>query len=106
VLTDTSAFLEPAWKMILSNKMLLPLLWEGFPSHENLLPAFDTQHADLGASYVKKPIFGAKAITSPWSVPVCSIPPAGATVRKDSSTRPTSRLPEFRGQPRGDRARG
>ena len=31
VLTDTTAFIEPVWKMILSNKMLLPLLWEGFP---------------------------------------------------------------------------
>ena len=29
-----------------------------FPEHENLLPAFDTQHADLGSAYVKKPIFG------------------------------------------------
>jgi glutathionylspermidine synthase len=58
VLTDTTAFIEPAWKMILSNKMLLPLLWEGFPGHANLLPAFDTQHADLGSAFVKKPIFG------------------------------------------------
>ena len=31
VLTDTTAFIEPAWKMILSNKMLLPLLWERLP---------------------------------------------------------------------------
>jgi glutathionylspermidine synthase len=58
VQTDTTAFIEPAWKMILSNKMLLPLLWEGFPNHENLLPAFDTEHADLRGAYVKKPIFG------------------------------------------------
>jgi glutathionylspermidine synthase len=58
VLTDTTAFIEPAWKMILSNKMLLPLLWEGFPGHANLLPAFDSQHADLGSAHVKKPIFG------------------------------------------------
>lgn len=58
VLTDTTAFLEPAWKMILSNKMLLPLLWEGFPDHRNLLPAFDNEHADLGGAFVKKPIFG------------------------------------------------
>ena len=58
VLSDTTAFLEPAWKMILSNKMLLPLLWEGFPSHANLLPAFETEHADLRGAYVKKPIFG------------------------------------------------
>ncbi|MBS0219748.1 MAG: glutathionylspermidine synthase family protein [Proteobacteria bacterium] len=58
VLTDTTAFIEPAWKMILGNKMLLPLLWEGFPGHANLLPAFETEHADLGNAFVKKPIFG------------------------------------------------
>src|SRR5260370_411398 len=57
VLTDTTAFIEPAWKMILSNKMLLPLLWEGFPGHANLLPAFATEHADLGTAYVNKPRF-------------------------------------------------
>ncbi len=56
--TDTTAFIEPVWKLILSNKMLLPLLWEGFPGHANLLPAFDTEHADLGGAFVKKPIFG------------------------------------------------
>ena len=40
VLTDTTAFLEPAWKMILSNKGILPLLWAMFPKHPNLLPAY------------------------------------------------------------------
>jgi len=58
VLTDTTAFIEPAWKMILSNKMLLPLLWEGFPAHPNLLAAFEAEHPDLGGVYVKKPVFG------------------------------------------------
>ena len=58
VLADTTAFIEPAWKMILSNKMLLPLLWEGFPGHANLLPSFETEHSDLGSAFVKKPIFG------------------------------------------------
>jgi len=58
VLSDTTAFIEPAWKMLLSNKMLLPILWEGFPGHRNLLPAFGTEHADLHGSFVKKPIFG------------------------------------------------
>lgn len=32
-------WLEPAWKSILSNKSLLPMLWEMFPNHPNLLPA-------------------------------------------------------------------
>src|SRR5262249_12126833 len=30
-------WLEPAWKMILSNKAILPILWELFPGHPNLL---------------------------------------------------------------------
>jgi len=31
---------EPAWKMILSNKAILPVLWRLFTNHPNLLPAF------------------------------------------------------------------
>jgi glutathionylspermidine synthase len=58
VLSDRTAFVEPAWKMVLSNKALLPLLWEGFPGHANLLPAFHEPHADLGERYVRKPVFG------------------------------------------------
>jgi glutathionylspermidine synthase len=53
-------FLEPAWKSILSNKAILPLLWERHPGHPNLLPAFfasDAKAASIGDSYVKKPIF-------------------------------------------------
>lgn len=33
-------FLEPAWKAVVSNKGLLPVLWEMFEGHPNLLPAF------------------------------------------------------------------
>jgi len=33
-------FLEPAWKAVVSNKGLLPVLWQMFPDHPNLLPAF------------------------------------------------------------------
>lgn len=33
-------FVEPAWKMILSNKGVLAILWELFPDHPNLLPSF------------------------------------------------------------------
>ena len=47
-------FLEPTWKMLLSNKGLLPILWELFPGHPNLLPAYEDA-APLGGSYVRKP---------------------------------------------------
>ena len=33
-------FVEPAWKAILSNKAMLPLLWERNEGHPNLLPAY------------------------------------------------------------------
>jgi glutathionylspermidine synthase len=33
-------FIEPPWKLILSNKAILPLLWEMFPNHPNLVPAY------------------------------------------------------------------
>ena len=53
-------FLEPAWKAVLSNKGMLPLLWERHAGHPNLLPAYfegDPRAAELGGSYVKKPLF-------------------------------------------------
>ena len=33
-------WIEPAWRVLLSGKGLLALLWELFPGHPNLLPAF------------------------------------------------------------------
>lgn len=53
-------WVEPPWKAILSNKGILPLLWEMFPNHPNLLPAYfedDPNAAKLGASYVRKPLY-------------------------------------------------
>jgi glutathionylspermidine synthase len=52
-------WIEPPWKAILSNKGLLPLLWERHPDHPNLLPAFfddDPAAATLGDTYVRKPL--------------------------------------------------
>ena len=52
-------FIEPIWKALLSNKGLLPYLWKMAPKHPNLVPAYfqDEIGADLGASYVEKPLF-------------------------------------------------
>jgi glutathionylspermidine synthase len=53
-------WVEPPWKAILSNKGILPLLWEMYPDHPNLLPAFfadDPRAAEIGASYVRKPLY-------------------------------------------------
>jgi glutathionylspermidine synthase len=53
-------WIEPPWKAVLSNKGILPLLWEMFPRHPNLLPAYfedDPRANQLGASYVRKPLY-------------------------------------------------
>lgn len=57
LLSEPWQLIEPAWKMILSNKAILPLLWEMFPGHPNLLASFDTPEP-LGGRYVKKPMLG------------------------------------------------
>ena len=52
-------FIEPLWKAILSNKGILPLLWERHPNHPNLLAAYfaeDPRAAEL-AHAVSKPLF-------------------------------------------------
>ncbi|MDB5456074.1 MAG: hypothetical protein JWP92_1659 [Caulobacter sp.] len=53
-------WMEPAWKAVLSNKGLLPLLWARNKGHPNLLPAFfedDPEAASLTGGYVRKPLF-------------------------------------------------
>jgi glutathionylspermidine synthase len=48
-------WIEPIWKMILSNKAILPVLWELFPGHPNLLESyFDDPHTMI--SYAQKPL--------------------------------------------------
>ena len=56
----STRWIEPPWKAVLSNKGILPLLWQMFPNHPNLLPTFfddDPAAAGLGSSYVRKPLY-------------------------------------------------
>ncbi|MBO9428505.1 glutathionylspermidine synthase family protein [Sulfitobacter sp. R18_1] len=56
-------FIEPAWKA-LTTKAMLPILWEMFPGHPNLLPAYfeadvlgGKKAVGLESGVVRKPIF-------------------------------------------------
>jgi glutathionylspermidine synthase len=50
-------WIEPIWKMLWSNKGLLPVLWRLFPDHPNLLPAyFEHETRDTLTSFVRKPL--------------------------------------------------
>ncbi|MGW1507776.1 glutathionylspermidine synthase family protein [Streptomyces sp. NPDC002394] len=58
--TGTTCWIEPAWKMLLSNKALLAILWELNPGHPNLLPAYLDGPRELAATtgWVAKPLLG------------------------------------------------
>jgi glutathionylspermidine synthase len=76
-------WIEPAWKMLLSNKALLAILWELHPGHPNLLPAYLDGPRDLVIhGYVEKPLLGREgagvrivtpgfAIGAPAEGPLC-----------------------------------
>lgn len=59
VTSSNTQIIEPAWKMLISNKGILPLLWERYPNHPNLLAAhFETAESQpLAAGWVRKPLF-------------------------------------------------
>ncbi|MEX2969303.1 glutathionylspermidine synthase family protein [Streptomyces sp. C184] len=58
--TGSTLWIEPAWKMLLSNKALLAVLWELFPGHPNLLPAYLDGPRELAHTrgYAAKPLLG------------------------------------------------
>jgi glutathionylspermidine synthase len=52
--TNQAIWIEPSWKMILSNKAILPILWQLYPGHPLLLKCYFDK-GDL-TSFAKKPI--------------------------------------------------
>ncbi|MBR1126544.1 glutathionylspermidine synthase family protein [Bradyrhizobium lablabi] len=95
-------WIEPPWKAILSNKGILPLLWEMFPNHPNLLPAWfedDPGAAKLGTSFVRKPLFSREganvALVSAGSTLAAQEGPYGAEGYIRQAFAP---LPNFSGQ--------
>ena len=75
VLRDTVRWIEPPWKLALSNKGLLAVLWEMFPGHPSLLETYfedDPRAAALGAGAVRKPLLGREGV----GIAVAGGPPA------------------------------
>jgi glutathionylspermidine synthase len=55
LLVSHTRWLEPPWKMILSNKAILPVLWHLFPDSPYLLRA---EYEPFGSTFIKKPMLG------------------------------------------------
>ena len=110
--------LEPAWKSALSNKGLLPVLWEMFEGHPNLLPAFfeadagpamrgqgtgsaafERAAATLQAGHVTKPLFSREgaALTIVEDGPVIDHSPEGDYGDQPRIVQAYAPLPEFEG---------
>ena len=51
---SNTSWYEPSWKMLLSNKAILPYLWAKHPNHPYLLPSYHTSRS----GYIKKPTLG------------------------------------------------
>ena len=56
LLSGVAQVIEPPWKMVLSNKAALALLWEMAPNHPNLLPTF-LEPGRIEGGVVRKPIY-------------------------------------------------
>jgi glutathionylspermidine synthase len=52
---DRMDWIEPIWKMLWSNKALLAILWDMFPGHRNLLPAYLDGARNM-THFVRKPL--------------------------------------------------
>ncbi|TCS55603.1 glutathionylspermidine synthase [Primorskyibacter sedentarius] len=99
---------EPAWKALLSNKGLLPVLWQMFEGHANLLPAFfeeDVTDAMSGRDTVPKET--AKAIeraeaqleTGHVRKPILSREGASVSIHKSGALIETSTNTEYSEHP-------
>lgn len=54
---EATQWIEPAWKILLSSKGILPILWELYPKHPNLLEAYLDRGDNRLTEYARKPLF-------------------------------------------------
>ena len=75
---QTLAWMEPAWKMVLSSKGILPVLWQLFPDHPNLLAAsLDPAHPALREGVARKPLHGREGSNVTIEAPGVSVTTGG-----------------------------
>jgi glutathionylspermidine synthase len=59
--------LEPPWKLIMSNKSLLALLWAMYPNHKYLIPTYfvlDSTNKKNYDNWISKKVFGREGIST------------------------------------------
>jgi glutathionylspermidine synthase len=92
-------WLEPVWKMVLSNKGILPILWEMYPNHPLLLEAyFDDGTPTTLKDYVKKPILSREGANIELHSDTVSIKSDGVYGEEGFVYQQLYLLPEFGGR--------
>ncbi|MCD0453584.1 glutathionylspermidine synthase family protein [Actinocorallia sp. API 0066] len=94
---DEADWVEPMWKMLLSNKAILAVLWELFPGHPNLLPAYLDGPRDL-VSHIRKPLLGREGASMAVTTPSYRTETSGAYGAEGHVFQEFVPLPEFDGQ--------
>jgi glutathionylspermidine synthase len=89
-------WIEPLWKMLLSNKALLAIMWEMHPGHPNLLPAF-LDDPGLLTEYVRKPRLGREGANIQIVAPGYETRTGGVYGREGYVFQAFDPLPEFDG---------
>lgn len=92
----TLDLVEPAWKALLSNKAILAVLWELFPDHPNLLPAYFTPDY-LGTDFVSKPFFSREGANVAFSGGLREIKTGGPYGEEGYVYQARAHLPAFDG---------
>ncbi|SEM50217.1 glutathionylspermidine synthase family protein [Nonomuraea pusilla] len=92
-----STWIEPLWKALLSNKALLAVLWELYPGHPNLLPAYLDGPRDL-TSYIAKPLLGREGASMRVVTPGGVESTPGSYGREGYVHQGFEALPSFEGQ--------
>ncbi|MDX6743453.1 glutathionylspermidine synthase family protein [Actinocorallia sp. A-T 12471] len=94
---DEADWVEPMWKMLLSNKGLLVLLWELFPGHPNLLPAYLDGPRDM-SSHIRKPLLGREGASMTVTTPSFRTETLGGYGAEGFVFQEFVPLPDFDGQ--------
>jgi glutathionylspermidine synthase len=94
---NSMTWIEPTWKMLLSNKAILAVLWQLNPGHPSLLPAYLDDPGPL-TEYVRKPKLGREGANVTIVKPGGTLSTVGEYGEEGYVFQAYHPLPEFEGQ--------
>ncbi|MBU2963569.1 glutathionylspermidine synthase family protein [Citreicella sp. C3M06] len=95
--TSQCRMIEPPWKAILSNKGILPVLWEMFEGHPNLLPAFFEADLAAGSALIDRALVPMQRHVLK---PLFSREGASVTIIENGKTTETAKSSDYDAHPR------